>query len=78
MDITLNLYEGPQYKIRNINWVGNTVYPDPVLTERLGFKKGDIYNYELFNQNLSGNQAQNDVASLYLDNGYLTLQTGSY
>lgn len=72
MDIALNVYEGPQYKIRNIEWIGNTVYPSAILTERLGFQKGDIYNLELFNQNLSGNQAQTDVASLYLDNGYLT------
>ncbi len=74
MDIVLNIYEGPQYKIRNINWVGNTVYPDAALSERLGFRKGDIYNFELFNQNLMGNQAQTDVASLYLDNGYLTFR----
>ncbi len=72
MDITINVYEGPQYKIRNIEWNGNTVYPSQLLTERLGFQKGDIYNLELFNQNLFGNQAQTDVASLYLDNGYLT------
>ncbi|MBK7104025.1 MAG: outer membrane protein assembly factor BamA [Ignavibacteriae bacterium] len=72
MDINLNVFEGPQYKLRNIEWIGNTVYPSAILTERLGFQKGDIYNLELFNQNLSGNQAQTDVASLYLDNGYLT------
>ena len=74
MDITLNVYEGPQYKVRNIEWDGNTVYPDEILTERLGFAKGDIYNYELFSQNLYGNQAQTDVASLFLDNGYLTFR----
>jgi len=74
MDITLTVYEGPQYKIRNIHWIGNTVYPSGVLTERLGFAKGDIYNYELFSQNLNGNQAQTDVASLFLDNGYLTFR----
>jgi outer membrane protein insertion porin family len=74
MDIALNIYEGPQYKLRNIKWVGNTVYPDKALTERLSFSKGDIYNYELFTQNLYGNQAQTDVASLYLDNGYLTFR----
>ncbi len=68
------LFEGPQYKVRNIEWEGNTVYPDNVLTERLGFAKGDIYNYELFTQNLYGNQAQTDVASLFLDNGYLTFR----
>lgn len=72
LNISINVFEGPQYKIRNIEWTGNTVYPDALLTERLGFEKGDIYNYELFNQNLYGNQAQTDVSSLYLDNGYLT------
>ncbi len=74
MDIVLNVHEGPQYKIRNVEWVGNTVYPDYILTERLGFNRGDIYNYELFSQNLYGNQAQNDVSSLFLDNGYLTFR----
>ncbi len=74
MDIAFKIYEGPQYKLRNIEWVGNTVYPDKALTERLSFSKGDIYNYELFTQNLYGNQAQTDVASLYLDNGYLTFR----
>jgi len=32
---------------------------------------GDIYDQEKFDHNLRGNESQNDVASLYLDNGYL-------
>ncbi len=39
-------------KFRNITWEGNTIYPDAVLDERLDFKKGDIFNYEKFEQNL--------------------------
>ncbi len=74
LDIVLNVYEGPQYKLRNIYWKGNTIYPDETLTKRLDFKKGDIYNYEKFNQNLFGNESQTDVASLFLDNGYLTFR----
>lgn len=74
IDLVINVYEGPQYKIRNINWEGNTVYSDELLDSRLGFTKGDVYNYELFNQNLFGNQTQTDVASLFLDNGYLTFR----
>ena len=70
--IHINVYEGPQYKIRNIIWEGNTVYPDAVLTDRLDFRKGDIYDYKKFQQNLRGNERQNDVSALYLDNGYLT------
>lgn len=73
--IVLNIYEGTQYKIRNIKWVGNTVYPDEVLTERLDFNKGDVYDVDRFEKNLKGNEKQTDVSALYLDNGYLTFNT---
>lgn len=72
LDIVMRVYEGPQYKVRNIVWEGNTVYPDQVLSQRLEFKKGDIYDYKKFQQNLRGNETQSDVSALYLDNGYLT------
>ena len=68
----MTVYEGPQYKLRNIIWQGNTVFSSDVLTERLDFKKGDIFNYEKFERNLRQNEKQNDISSLYLDNGYLT------
>ncbi len=71
LTILIHVYEGPQYHIRNITWEGNTVFPDKVLNERLGFKKGDIYDYKKFMENLKGNKAQTDVSSLYLNNGYL-------
>ncbi len=70
--IIINVYEGPQYRVRNITWEGNTVYPAEVLSERLEFSKGDVFNYEKFEQNLRGNEKQTDVSALYLDNGYLT------
>jgi len=72
LDIVMRVYEGPQYKIRNIVWEGNTVYPDQILSQRLEFRKGDIYDYQKFQQNLRGNEKQSDVSALYLDNGYLT------
>lgn len=74
MHIYLFVYEGPQYKVRNITWEGNTIYPSIFLSEKLGFQKGDIYDYEKFNQNLRQNERQNDISSLYLDNGYLTFR----
>ncbi|HKI77196.1 MAG TPA: outer membrane protein assembly factor BamA [Ignavibacteriaceae bacterium] len=70
--ILITVYEGPQYFIRNINWTGNTVFPDAVLNGRLGFQKGDVFNYEQLERNLHGNEQQSDISSLYLDNGYLT------
>ncbi len=72
MSIQLNINEGRQFKIRDITWEGNTIYPASVLTQRLGFYKGDIYDVERFERNLRQNEEQSDVASLFLDNGYLT------
>ncbi|MBT8380781.1 MAG: outer membrane protein assembly factor BamA [Ignavibacteria bacterium] len=72
LKIIMDVYEGPQYKVRNISWDGNTVYPEAVLNERLDFAKGEIFDYEKFQRNLRGNEAQTDVSALYLDNGYLT------
>ncbi len=72
LKIIMDIYEGPQYKVRNITWEGNTVYPDEILNERLDFAKGEVFDYEKFQRNLRGNEAQTDVSALYLDNGYLT------
>jgi outer membrane protein insertion porin family len=71
MYILMRVHEGPQYKIRRITWEGNAVYPDYVLNDRLQMNPGEVYNSEKFEQNLRGNEEQNDVAALYLDNGYL-------
>lgn len=74
VDITINISEGPKYKVGNIDFVGNNVYKDSLLSERLDFKRGDVYNMKKFQQNLRGNESQTDIASLYLDNGYLGFQ----
>jgi outer membrane protein insertion porin family len=71
VDVIVDVYEGNQYKVRNVIWEGNTVYPEQALSERLDFKKGDTFDYEKFNQNLHYNEKQSDVSSLYQDNGYL-------
>jgi outer membrane protein insertion porin family len=72
LHVLINVHEGAQYRVRDITWEGNTVYRTETLSDRLGFRKGDIYDVERFEQNLRSNPDQNDVASLYLDNGYLT------
>src|SRR5690606_34587848 len=72
LKILIKVYEGPQYKIRNITWEGNSVFSDAMLDQRLGLKKGDIFDYDKFEKNLRGNETQSDVTALYMDNGYLT------
>ncbi|MGH2575293.1 MAG: outer membrane protein assembly factor BamA [Ignavibacteria bacterium] len=71
MKIKIKLFEGPKYRVRNIKFLGNKIYKDSLLIKRLDFKKGNVYNGKKFDQNLKGNENQTDVASLYLDNGYL-------
>ncbi len=71
ISVLVKVVEGPQYKVRNISWDGNNMYPSSILTDRLQFRRGDVFDEEKFDQNLKGNSDQTDVASLYLDNGYL-------
>lgn len=71
LSIDLYIDEGPQYYFRNITWVGNTKYTAEQLNNVLKIKKGDLYNREILETNLSFNPNEQDVSSLYLDDGYL-------
>jgi outer membrane protein insertion porin family len=71
--IIMKIDEGKQYHYRNIYWEGNYIYPDTVLTEVLGVKKGDVYNVEDLEKRLNGKPGE-DVSSAYMDNGYLFYQ----
>ena len=69
IDIVID--EGDKYYYRNIDWTGNTKYSDETLNSILGIKKGDVYNRELLNANLTYSETTLDVSSLYMDDGYL-------
>jgi len=71
VSIDFYLNEGNRYYFRNITWVGNTKYTDNFLNRVLKIKKGDIYNWELLNSNLTFNMNEDDVSSLYMNDGYL-------
>ncbi len=75
MDIKIKINEGPRFRINSIKFTGNTIYKDSLLLQRLEMKPGNIYNAAKFERNLRGNENQTDVASLYLDNGYLGFNT---
>ena len=66
--------EGNRYYFGEIEWIGNTKYSDKELNNILKIRKGDIYNKELLETNLSFNPNGFDVSSLYLDDGYLFFQ----
>ncbi len=58
-------------KIRRIIWEGNTVYDDAALGRTFGLKPGDVYNEEILKKHLYYNSQDTDVATLYMDQGYL-------
>ena len=69
VNIYLKVEEGQKYYIRNIHWVGNTVYPTSYLSEVLGMDKGDVYNQKLLNKRLV--EDEDAVGNYYWNNGYL-------
>ena len=72
--VTITLEEGPQYKVRNITWDGNTVYTDEQLTNALEFEEGEVFDQQKFEANLTINKNSSDVTSLYQNIGYLFFQ----
>jgi len=71
MNIDIYVDEGKRYYFRNITWVGNSKYSSEFLGYVLNIKKGDVYNTDLLDKNLSMSPDNMDVSSLYLDDGYL-------
>jgi outer membrane protein insertion porin family len=69
VNIYISIEEGQKYYIRNIEWVGNTLYPTDVLNKLLQLKKGDVYNQTLMNERLMADE--DAVGNLYYNNGYV-------
>jgi outer membrane protein insertion porin family len=74
VEIYLNINEGNKYFFRDINWIGNTKYTEEQLSRVLRIHKGDLYNWESLTNNLTYNQNEDDVSSLYMNDGYLFFQ----
>ena len=69
VSIYIKVNEGTKYYLRDISWVGNTVYPTDQLSRVLGMNKGDVYNQKLMEKRLS--QDEDAVGNMYWNNGYL-------
>ncbi len=71
LNIALKIDEGEQYRFGKISWVGNYIYDQDTLSQVLNIKPGSIYNPSLLQERLWVNPSGRDVASLYMDHGYL-------
>ena len=67
--VYLKIDEGQKYYLRNVTWVGNTVYSTAQLDNILDMKKGDVYNQKLLNKRLT--EDDDAVGNAYWNNGYL-------
>lgn len=76
--IHIDLSEGDKFYIRNIKWIGNSIYPTDELQQIFGVKTGDTYDKKSMHKRLGiGREMDPDgmsVSTLYQNNGYLMSQ----
>jgi len=70
--LVIKIDEGKQYFLRDVDWVGNSVYRKEDLGKVFNVKKGSVYNQSLITDRLNGSAGAEDaVSNLYQNNGYL-------
>ncbi|MDE7070259.1 MAG: outer membrane protein assembly factor BamA [Alistipes sp.] len=76
--IRIDLSEGNKYYIRNVSWVGNSIYETDELARMFGVEKGSIYDKRSMHKRLGlppyNSPEEQSILSLYKDQGYLTSQ----
>ena len=69
IDVYITIDEGNKYYIRNITWVGNTVYTSEAMNRVLNMQKGDVYDQSHLEKRLSADD--DAIANQYYNNGYV-------
>ncbi|MGB3590129.1 MAG: outer membrane protein assembly factor BamA [Nonlabens sp.] len=71
--LKIKVEEGRKYYFGDIKFVGNSVYSDEFLKQKLGVEKGDVYNGVAFDDRISNPQDpdSDDITNFYQNNGYL-------
>ncbi len=76
--IDLDISEGNKYYIRDVSWVGNSVYSTEELQARFAVKKGDTYDKKSMHKRLGIGREENpedlSIKSMYQNSGYLMSQ----
>ena len=76
IEVNIEVEEGNKYYFGDIDFVGNSVYTDRQLAQRLGIRKGATYNGVLLRERVADNSDPDadDLTNLYQNNGYLFSQ----
>ena len=69
VDVYLDVYKGQKYFLRNVSWVGNTVYTTDALNNTFRMKSGDVYDQKLMRKRLS--EDEDAIGQQYYNNGYV-------
>jgi len=71
--LNIQINEGSKYYFGEINFLGNSVYSDELLSRALGLYKGDTYNGVLLKKRIADDSKPDgeDITNLYQNNGYL-------
>ncbi len=72
--IDLKIDEGSKYYFGDFEWFGNSKYRSSFLDSVIGIKRGDVYNKTLLDKRLNGGEDGRDIASLYMNKGFLFFQ----
>ena len=73
IDLNIEINEGNKYYFGDINFLGNSIYSDELLSRALGLFKGDVYNGILLKKRIADDSKPDgeDITNLYQNNGYL-------
>ena len=69
VSVYIDIEEGSKFYIRNISWVGNTLYPSSYLDYLLDMNPNDVYNQIKLEKRL--NIDEDAVSNAYYNNGYI-------
>ena len=69
VNVYVKVTEGTKYYLRDVRWVGNTVYQVDYLDRLFGMKRGDVYNQKMMNKRLV--EDDDAVGNAYWNSGYL-------
>ena len=72
IDLELSLEEGNKYYFGDISFLGNSVFSDEQLADKIVLQKGDVYNAVLLEKRISDATRPDaeDITNLYQNNGY--------
>ncbi len=69
VNVYIHIDEGIKYYVRDIRWVGNTIFNTEVLDRTLQMKRGDVYNKTHIDERLHKDDLS--VSNLYFNDGYV-------